>query len=235
MLGVGLGVLAVQQGILSGGGEPGVPAWVPTGAIGFADFRTGANGNYWDGTAAVTADEMFDDDANYGVTFDSSTLTASGLPGAGDGSVGGYVVGLLGEAMLSGCIIVAQFSIAFDTALGSGLYFEAYDDPGFNTDWAFQASDQQVGVRDYTGGDGWHFTDDATDGTNKFSVEFNPDLALTCSINGAAAVSTSCTVSPGTPMTNLMFQVNKADPSTCYLETLAVYPVGYAALNALSA
>jgi hypothetical protein len=87
---------------LHGGGESGVPGFVPMGAIGFADFRTGASGNYWDGTAAVTADEMFASDAPYAVTFDSATLTASGLPG-GNSTVGGYITGLLGAAMLDGC------------------------------------------------------------------------------------------------------------------------------------
>ena len=248
-MGIGLGI-GMANGVLHGGGETGVPAWVPMGAIGFADFRTGANGNYWDGTAAVTADEMFvSDPTNYSVTFDSSTLTASGLPGA-DATVesnftcpGGTVTGLLGAAMLNGCIYVATFTRTQATGFGSGdganVTFEAYDAPGFNTDWLMFSDDGSTSIRDYTGGDGPHMTDAATaNGTSKFAVEINPGVSLSASINGVAPISTSCTVSAGNPINTLSFKVQEAhlaEGGSLYLETLAVYPVGYAALDTLSA
>jgi hypothetical protein len=238
---------------LHGGGESGVPGFVPTGAIGFADFRTGASGNYWDGTAAVTADEMFiSDPTNYSVTFDSSTLTASGLPG-GDATAesnftkpGGTIQGLLGAAMLNGCQLVATFTRAHSVGGndGNGIVFDAYDAPNYNTDWQCQSDDSETTIRDYEGEDGTISADAAaTNGTTKFAVEINPGTSLSASVNGSAPISTTATVgvdgdSNPAPINQISFVVNSIgiDPAnTCFLETLAVYPVGYAALDTLSA
>lgn len=142
---LGLGItLGSGQCVPSEGGGGGAPAWLPEGALIYADF---VNGHYWAGGAEVAVTDLWLQDNNSGYDFNAATdIGVNGLQATGQ-----TLWAALNSTYTSGLLENMSF-VADITGQAGSIYFWTVDSPNYNSSLYLRATGDSPNLSTPDGG-----------------------------------------------------------------------------------
>jgi hypothetical protein len=227
MLGIGLGVNAIQQGRLVDDGGAGLPA----GAIAYADLAAGTFHNTLGGE--TLADFLIEDATNWGAFDPSQIVDGSGLPNDQSPVLAPNIVDYIAA---NGVTFVVHFTLANGGAPPSGIVlFDVTDFPDYSAEYAFSLG-TDVGEMWIAAGGAHHNLTPLTLGEHKSAFVFNlsGDIAIS-SDGGSASTQANEAGAPPSAINAVGIECALSGAGT-FIHDIAFYPPrSNAEIQALSA